>query len=88
MQYSFTFSISSSSDTPTPQTFRSTWFVFLLLCDSWQDEEHPEVDSKEEDDLKDDLPHDRLPEVEGTVHHHGPKLDQHHDQERPRNLVL
>lgn len=46
------------------------------------------MDSKEEDDLKDDLSHDRLPEVEGPVHHHGPKLDQHHDQEGPWNLVF
>lgn len=62
--------------------------MFLLVCDSRQDEEHPEVDSKEKDDLKDDLSHDGLPEVEGAVHHHAPKLDQHHDQERPWDLIL
>ncbi len=61
---------------------------FLLFCDSRQDKEHPEVDAKEQDDLEDDLAHDRLSEVEGSVHHHGPKLDQDHDQERSRHLIL
>ncbi len=61
---------------------------FLLICDSWQDEEHPEVDAEQQDDLEDDLSHHRLPEVEGPVHHHGSKLDQDHDQERPRHLIL
>lgn len=61
---------------------------FLLFCDYWQDKEHPEVDAKEQDDLEDDLAHDRLSEVEGPVHHHSPKLDQDHDQERSRHLIL
>lgn len=60
----------------------------LLFCDSWQDEEHPEVDAKEQDDLEDDLAHDGLSEVESAVHHHGAKLDQDHDQERSRHLIL
>lgn len=66
------------------------WFLneFLLFCDSWQDEKHPEVNSKEQDDLEDDFAHDRLSEVEGTVHNHGPELDQHHDQERAGHLIL
>ena len=58
------------------------------MCDSWQDKEHPEVDTKEQDDLEDDFSHDRLSEVEGPVHHHRSKLDQDHDQERSRHLVL
>ena len=62
--------------------------MFLLLCDSGQNEEHPEVDAEDQDDLEDDLAHDGFSEVEGAVHHHGPKLDQNHDQERPRNLIL
>ena len=49
--------------------------MFLLLCDSGQNEEHPEVDAEDQDDLEDDLAHDGLSEVEGAVHHHGPKLD-------------
>lgn len=61
---------------------------FLLFCDAWQDKEHPEVDSKEQDDLEDDLAHDGLSEVEGAVHHHGSKLDQDHDQERSGHLIL
>lgn len=67
-----------------------TWHKtdFLLICDSWQDKEHPEVDAKDQDDLEDDFAHDGLSEVEGTVHHHGPKLDQYHDQERSRHLIL
>lgn len=61
---------------------------FLLLCDSWQDKKHPEVDAKDQEDLEDDLAHNRLSEVEGPVHHHGPKLDQDHDQEGSRHLIL
>lgn len=61
---------------------------FLLICDVWQDEEHPEVDAKDEDDLEDNLAHDRLSEVEGPVHHHGTKLDQHHDEKGSRHLIL
>lgn len=61
---------------------------FLLFCNSWQDKEHPEVDAKQQDDLEDDLAHDWLSEVKGPVHHHGPKLDQDHDQERSRHLIL
>lgn len=61
---------------------------FLLICDSWQDKEHPKVDAKDQDDLEDHLAHDRLSEVERPVHHHGPKLDQDHDQERSRHLIL
>lgn len=60
----------------------------LLFRDSWQDKEHPEVDAKKQDDLEDDLAHYRLSEVEGSVHHHGPKLDQDHDQERSWHLIL
>lgn len=61
---------------------------FLLLCDSRKDKEHPEMNAEDQDDLEDDLAHDRLSEVEGPVHHHGPKLDQHHDQEGSWYLVL
>jgi len=61
---------------------------FLLLCYSWQNEEHPEVNPEHQDDLEDDFAHDSLPEVEGAVHYHGRKLDQHHDQEGPWHLVL
>lgn len=46
------------------------------------------MDSKEQDDLEDDFAHDWLSEVEGTVHHHGPELDQDHDQERSGHLIL
>lgn len=61
---------------------------FLLLCDSWQDKEHPEVDAKDQDDLEDDLAHDWLSKIEGPVHNHGPKLDQDHDQKRAWHLIL
>lgn len=61
---------------------------FLLLGDSWQDKEHPEVDAKDQHDLKDDLAHDRFSEVEGPVHHHSPKLDEDHDQEGTWHLIL
>lgn len=60
----------------------------LLHSDSWQDKEHPEVDAKDQEDLKDDLAHHRLSEVEGPVHHHRPELDQHHDQEGSGHLIL
>lgn len=69
-------------------TWQLLLIEFLLFCDSWQDKEHPEVDAKEQDDLEDDLAHDGLSEVEGAVHHHSPKLDQDHDQERSRHLIL
>lgn len=46
------------------------------------------MDTKDQDDLEDNLAHDGLSEVEGPVHHHGPKLDQDHDQERSRDLIL
>ena len=58
------------------------------LSDPRQDEEHPEVDAKHQDDLEDDLPHHCLPQVQGPVHHHGAKLDQHHHKERFWNLVF
>lgn len=60
----------------------------LLLCDSWQDKEHPEMDAKDQDDLEDDFGLNRLSEVKGPVHHHGPKLDQNHDQEGSWHLIL
>ena len=46
------------------------------------------MDAKEQDDLENDFSHDGLSEVEGPVHNHGPKLDQNHDQERSRHLIL
>lgn len=46
------------------------------------------MDAKHQDDLEDDLGLNRLPEVEGPVHHHGAELDQHHDQEGSRHLIL
>lgn len=46
------------------------------------------MDAKQQDDLENDLAHDGFSEVEGSVHYHGPKLDQNHDQERPRHLIL
>lgn len=46
------------------------------------------MDAKEQDDLENDFSHDGLPEVEGPVHHHAPKLDQNHDQERSGHLIL
>lgn len=61
---------------------------FSLVSDARQDKEHPEVDPKDQDDLEDDLPHHSLSEVEGPVHHHGAELDQDHDQEGSRHLVL
>lgn len=64
------------------------WKQGSLFGDSGQDEEHPEVDPKDQDDLEDDLPHDSLSEVEGPVHHHGAELDQHHDQEGSGDLIL
>lgn len=60
----------------------------LLVCDLWQDEEHPEVDAKDQNDLEDNLAHNRLSEVEGPVHHHGAKLYQHHDEKSSRDLIL
>ena len=53
-----------------------------------QDEEHPEVNPKHQDNLEDDLSQDGLPEVECPIHHHGPELNEHHHQEGPRHLIL
>lgn len=62
--------------------------TFSLFCDAWQDKEHPEVDPEDQEDLEDDLSHDRLSEVEGPVHYHGAELNQDHDQEGSRHLIL
>lgn len=60
----------------------------LPLGHARQDEEHPEVNSEDQNDLEDDLAQHRLPEVQRPVHHHGSKLDEDHHQKRPRDLVL
>lgn len=58
------------------------------ISDSRENEEHPEVNAEDQDDLKDDLSHHGLPQVQRTIHHHSAELDQHHHQERLRNLVF
>lgn len=50
----------------------------LPLCHSGQDKEHPEVYPKNKDDLEDDFSHDCLSEIQCSVYHHGPKLNEHH----------
>lgn len=60
----------------------------LPLCDSWKYEEHPEVDTKHKYDLKYDLAHNSLPQVERPVHHHSRKLDEDHDEECFGDLIL
>lgn len=58
------------------------------LCDTGQYEEHPEVDPKHQDNLKDTFAQQRLAEVKSTVNDHCAKLDEQHDQEGLGNLVL
>lgn len=61
---------------------------YVPLSDTWKYEEHPEVDTKHKYDLKDDLPHNSLPQVERSIHHHCRKLDEDHDEECFRDLIL
>lgn len=44
------------------------------------------MDEDDQQDLEDELPHDVLPQVEGTVNHNHNELCQQHDQELNRNL--
>lgn len=60
----------------------------LPLSHYRQDEEHPEVNSKHKNDLKNDLSQYSLSEVQGSVHYHGSKLNEDHHQKRPGHLVL
>lgn len=53
-----------------------------------QDEEHPDVNAKDQDDLEDEFAQDRLAQVEGTVDNHGAELYEKHDQECFGHLVL
>lgn len=46
------------------------------------------MNAEDQDDLKDDLPHDSLPQVQRTIYHHSTKLDQYHHQKRLRYLIL
>lgn len=46
------------------------------------------MDPEHEDDLKHTLPKQRLFQVKGPVHYHGPELDQQHHQEGLRDLVF
>ena len=67
------------------------WLQFLKILPfshTRQDEEHPEVNSKNKNNLKDDLSQYSLPEVQCSVHHHGSKLNEDHHQKWPRDLVL
>lgn len=45
--------------------------VSLPFSDCWQDEEHPEVNPKNQNDLKDQLPQNRLSQIQSPVYHHG-----------------
>lgn len=60
----------------------------LPLSDSREDEKHPEVYAKYQHHLKNTLPQQGLLQIEGPVHYHGTKLDEQHDQESFRDLVL
>lgn len=60
----------------------------LPLSHYRQDEEHPEVNSKHKNDLKNDLSQYSLSEVQCSVHHHGSKLNEDHHQKRSGHLVL
>lgn len=46
------------------------------------------MNSKNKDDLEDDLSHDSLFEVQRSVYHHGTKLNEYHHQKCPWDLVL
>lgn len=41
------------------------------LSHCWQDEEHPEVNPKNQDDLKDKLPQNCLSQIQSSIYHHG-----------------
>lgn len=43
----------------------------LPLSDRWQDEEHPEVNPKNQNHLEDQLPQNCLPQIQSPVYHHG-----------------
>ncbi len=43
----------------------------LPLSDRRQDEEHPEVNPKNQNHLKDQLPQNCLPQIQSPVYHHG-----------------
>lgn len=60
----------------------------LPLSDGWQDKEHPEVNSHHQDHLKGQLAQYSLAQVEGTVNDHGAELDQQHEEEGLRHLVI
>lgn len=46
------------------------------LCDTRENEEHPEVYAKHQHHLENALSQQRLLQVKGSVHYHGTKLDQ------------
>lgn len=62
--------------------------LYIPLCDTRKDEEHPKVYSKHQYHLENTLPQQGLLQIEGPVHDHGAKLDEQHNQEGLRNLIF
>lgn len=56
---------------------KAPWKSDLPLSDCWQNEEHPEVNSKDQNHLEHQLPQNSLPQIQSTVDHHGPCRQTH-----------
>lgn len=64
------------------------FFSSVPLSNPWKNKEHPKVNAEDQDHLKDDLPHNGLPQVQCTVYYHSAKLDEYHHQKCLRYLIL
>lgn len=58
------------------------------VSNSWQDEEHPKVNAKDQDNLEHTLPKHGFPQVNGPVRYHHAKLEQEHHQKGLRDLIF
>lgn len=79
---------SKSCSRERERDFHVTLATVVPFGNTWQDEEHPEVNAKDKDNLEYTLPKHSLPQVNGPVHYHGAKLNQKHHQEGFRDLVF
>lgn len=61
----------------------------LPLSDCRQDEEHPEVNPKNQNHLEDQLPQNCLPQIQSPVNHHGAcrQVDSETGKQMDRQMV-
>lgn len=58
------------------------------LSGRWQDEEHPNVQSNDQNDLENDFAKHVLPQIESSIDDDEEELNNQHKQERDRNFVF